>query len=195
MKTRKKPYFGLGLGKLLVVLLVILGTIYFIWRFMFVINSKNSKAAETNSCGGLVPGQSRCRTTETYDQLKANGICQTKKCPMGKECEQAGDQAQCVNNNEDTCAIRKGFCANIPIPCPNGVDNGGKCPGRGYCCKGGSQTNISPTPKPKPTTKPKPTVGSCSETCVSSSAFCTGNDGAVVSGACTGSKVCCRFYQ
>lgn len=78
MKTRKKPYFGLGLGKLLVILLVVLGTTYFIWQFMFVKNSKNSKAAEISS--GLTK----------YQCL--NGI---KKCPIGKTAVWKNEQCVC----------------------------------------------------------------------------------------------------
>lgn len=54
MKNKKKSYFGLGAGKFFVILLVVLASVFFIWQYVFVQNSKESNAIDnnTNICCG-----------------------------------------------------------------------------------------------------------------------------------------------
>lgn len=115
-------------------------------------------------CGGMGAGEARCENNHLITLSNNGKICREIDC--GKDCYMKGVCKECVINGK----------------------------GKGECRLIQHQTYKPYTSEPitKPTTAPKPTTGPCSQSCIAR-IECTENAGTVISGTCSGGRVCCDF--
>lgn len=113
----------------------------------------------------------------TNDKCEVPSRIGEKQCvPKGMSCATTGDE--CTTSNERPCCVGLGECV------------------KGRCVRSTPKPSSTSTPKPTsaPTSTPRPTStpGVCAQSCVAR-IECTENGGTVISGSCTGGRVCCDF--
>lgn len=153
----------------------------------------NSKAAQCDprDGGGFCKNNIR-----TY--CGDNGRWITQNCGS-KVCINYGPYTTCESRIGGQCDIYEGWkmCIdNKVVQCKSNKMTVIEDCGNNKTCEKALSEAFCRTKPPKPTSKPtiapRPTTRPCSQSCVVR-IECTENDGKVVSGTCSGGRVCCDF--